>query len=341
MSNIPVRAFSTLAAVLGLMLPANAQSVISTRAGLIDYFEGPVYLGDQPLESRLGKFPSVPEGAILRTEKGRAEVQLTPGVFLRMGQRTAIRMIANSLADTRVELQAGSAFVDSGEPNQGTSVTLLYKNWRVHVLQKGVYRIDADPARLWVRTGEAEVFAGTAEQPIPVEAGTSLPFASVLVADRSSLEPNDALSDWANGRSQSISADNAITAQIDEDPSSATAGLDDFTYYPLLGISSLGLGSGLYGSLYPAQPGFNSVYLPGYTYAPVFLLGLGSLRLQTYRPLTPLRIGSSPGLGGIYHPLPRGSAPILVHPSPIRIAPIRIAPTRAAPPVVMHGIGHR
>jgi hypothetical protein len=328
MSNIRVRAFATLAAVIGLMLPANAQSVISTHAGLIHFFEGPVYLGDQPLESHLGKFPSVPEGVILRTEEGRAEVLLTPGVFLRMGQRTAIRMIANNLADTRVEFQAGSAFVDSGEPNSGTSVTLLYKNWRVHFLQKGVYRIDADPARLWVREGEAEVFAGPAGQPVPVEPGASLPFADVLAPDRSSLEPTDALSNWASGRSQSISADNAITAQIDEDPASPTAGLDGFTYYPLLGISSLGLGTpGLYGSLNPSQPGFNSVYLPGYTYAPIFLLGLGSLRLQPYRPLSPGRIGLAPGAGGVY-PLPH--APV-VRPAPIRIAP----------PVVVRGVGHR
>ena len=85
---------------------------------------------------------------------------LTPGVFLRMGEHSAIRMVANDLADTQVELQAGSAIVDSAEPNPGTSVTLFYKDWSVHFLQKGVYRIDSNPPRLWVREGEAEVFAG-------------------------------------------------------------------------------------------------------------------------------------------------------------------------------------
>jgi hypothetical protein len=331
MSNTFARAFSTLAAIAGLALSASAQSVISTHSGVIYFSEGAVYVGDQPLERYPGKFPSVPQGAELRTADGRAEVLLTPGVFLRMGERSAIRMVANDLADTQVELQAGSAIVDAGEPNSGTSVTLIYKDWRVHFVQKGSYRIDSDPPRLRVRAGEAEVFAARAAQPISVEAGMSLPFASVLVPERSIGEPGDALSDWSSGRSESISADDTITAQIDEDPASGTLGTDGLTYFPFLGVSSLGLGSSsMYSSYTPYQPGFNSVYLPGYTYLPL-LLGFGGRRLQTYGPLLPGRVGFSTG-GGIT-PFPR--API------VRTPVARPAPIRVAPPVGVRGVGHR
>lgn len=296
-------AFSRLAAIIALALPANAQSVISTHSGVIHFFEGAVYLGDQRLESHPGKFPSVSQGAELRTAEGRVEVLLTPGVFLRMGELSAIRMVANELADTRVELQAGSAIVDSGEPNAGTSVTLMYKDWRVHFLQKGVYRIDADPPRLWVSQGEAEVFAGATGQPVSVEPGMSLPFAGVLVPERSSERSGDALSDWASGRSESISTDNAIMAQIDEGPASLTPGLDSFTYFPLLGVPSPGLGSSRpYSSFTPYQSGFNSVYLPGYTYRPL-ILGLGR-GFRPYAPPFPRRIGASSGAGTIV-PIPR------------------------------------
>jgi hypothetical protein len=106
-------------------VPADAQSVISTHSGVIHFFEGTVFLADQPLESHLGRYPSVPEGTDLRTADGRAEVLLTPGVFLRMNDHSAIRMVANDLADTQVELLAGSIIVESGEPNAGTSVTLI------------------------------------------------------------------------------------------------------------------------------------------------------------------------------------------------------------------------
>ena len=122
-----------------------------------------------------------------------------------------------------------------------------------------------------------------------------LPFAPVLVPESSIDGPGDALTDWAKGRSESISADNAITAQIDEDPASRDPGLgtDNFAYFPMVGVPSLGspLGSGLYGgysSFYPSQPGFNSIYLPGYTYRP-FLLGLtpgDSSRFLIFDPAT-------------------------------------------------------
>jgi hypothetical protein len=46
-------------------------------------------------------------------------------------------MVANELSDTRVELLAGSAVVDSAEPSSGTSVTLIYRNWNVHFFERG------------------------------------------------------------------------------------------------------------------------------------------------------------------------------------------------------------
>jgi hypothetical protein len=344
-------AFSLLAAVIALALTASAQSVISTHSGVIYFFEGAVFLGDQPLESHQGTFPCVPQSAELRTADGRAEVLLTPGVFLRMGQRSAIRMIANDLADTQVELRTGSAIVDSGEPNSGTSVTLIYKDWRVRSPQKSAYRIDTDPPRLSVREGEVNVFAGSEEEPITVAPGMSLPLAEVLVPERSSVEP-DALGDWANGRDESISADNAITAQIDQDPASGISGLDGFTYFPVLGVPSLapGLGPsspygpyGSYSSYALYQPGFYSLYLPGYTYPPLLLglvgrgMGFGGLSgLRTYWP-SPLRgIGGLPGGGSVY-PIPR--TPVW-HPPVSRpvtpAGPIHIAPH----PVVHVGVHH-
>jgi hypothetical protein len=290
--------------------------VISTRSGVVHFFEGVVYLGDQPLEPHLGKFPCMAEGAELRTAQGRAEVLLIPGVFLRLGESSAIRLVANDLSDTRVALLAGSAIVDSEEPGAGTSVTLLYKDWKMRFLQKGVYRIDSEPPRLVVRQGEAEVSAGAAGTPVSVKPGMDLPFAAVLVPESSIDAPADALANWAHGRGESISADNAITAQIDEDPASRNSSLamsNGFTYFPMIGvIPSLGLGlSSAYGSLTPYQPGFNSIYLPGYTYRPL-LLGLAPGGYRSYLYPSPRRLGFSPRPGVIV------PAPPVLRPAPGR-----------------------
>ena len=319
MSKGRAGALSTLAAIVLLAFPANSQSVISTRSGLINYFEGVVFLGDRPLESHPGKFLGVLPGGELRTERGEAEVLLTPGVFLRIGEQSAIRMVDTDLADTQVELLAGSAIVDSAEPNAGTSVTLIYKDWRVHFLHKGLYRIDSDPPRLSVHEGEAEVLSGPAAQPVSVGAVMTLAFANPLKPERSSDEIADRLTDWSTGRAQSIAADDAITAQIDEDPATTASGMDGFTYFPFLGVPSLGVGSyslySPYSSYTAVQPGFNSIYLPGYTYAPL-LFGPVGRSFRSSWPTLP-RIGVSPGAGAII-PGPR---PPIFHPAPVHPAP--------------------
>jgi len=355
-----------IVAVLTLTVSAVAQSVISTHSGVVHFFEGVVSVDGQPLESHLGKFAVVPQGGELHTAKGRAEVLLTPGVFLRIGDSSAIRMIANTLADTRVELLSGSAIVDSAEPTAGTSVALIYKSWSVKFLEQGTYRMDSAPPRLWVIQGKAEVAAGD-KAALTVEQGMCLPFASVLVPDRSGLQPNDALSMWDEGRNQSIEADNAIAANI-QDPASLDAsnsGVDAFTNYPLLGMTSLGPGISTYSSLGIYEPGFNSIYLPGYTVLPIFLgLGFGGPRVPVRQP--PIRIGSGsgylppvglppgrlppgrlpPGLPPVRLPSHAGFMPYALPHAPtthlVPIRPISPAPTAAAPihsatPVGIHG----
>jgi len=295
-------------------------------------------LGDQALVSHLGKFPTLPQGAELRTEQGRAEVLLTPGVFLRIGDKTTIRMIANDLADTRVELETGSTIVDAAEPNSGTSVSLIYKDWRIHLLQKGVYRLDTNPPHLLVNEGQAEVFAQAGEKPLDVAQGMDLPLASVLVPEAAKDFAADTLSDWAKGRAQSIVADNAITAQIDEDPAAQTAGVDSFSYFPLLGMPSPGLsyGSpGLYSST-PYQLGFNSIYLPGYTYQPLWL-GLAMRGYGSYLFTRTPRIGGSTGIGGVgSYPRP----PLMHHPAPIGGTTLHPGLTHSGPHVGVSGGAH-
>src|SRR5215831_5485246 len=315
---VPVRTIRVcsilLTAVAALAVPAVGQSVISTRSGVIYYFDGFVYLDDQQLEPHLGKFSSVPQGSELRTALGRAEVLLTPGVFLRLSDKSAIRMLANDLANTRVELQTGSAIMDSAAPNFGTAVTLVFRDWQVRSPQAGTYRIDSDPPHLWVLKGEAEVVAGAAGKPVTVKQGMDLPLAASLVPEQSTAEPADGLSDWAKGRRESIDADNMITQQIDSDPgTSQPADLGGLSHFPLLGLTSAGLSYNLYSSVPPSQAGFYSIYLPGYTYAPVFLRvmvgGIG-----THFRVFPPRVRVLPGIGGTASPHPSLPSPVPTHP---------------------------
>src|SRR5438874_12029020 len=65
-------------------LPALAQSVISAHSGLIHYAEGRVLLDGKQVEIKISAFPEIKQDMQLRSEDGRAEELLTPGVSLRM-----------------------------------------------------------------------------------------------------------------------------------------------------------------------------------------------------------------------------------------------------------------
>jgi len=323
-------------AIFGLvpMQLAHGQAVISARSGLVHFFDGAVSVASQPLESHLGKYVIIPEGGDLRTQKGRAEVLLTPGVFVRVGENTAIRIVNSSLSDSQVELMTGSAILDSSDAGAGRLSTLTFKGWKLTQAQKGIYRLDSDPPRVFVREGEVEVSAANGSA-VSVSQGMELPLAEVLAPEKASGESRDQLSDWADGRVQSIATDNAIAANIQDPATMPPSDLmpDRFTYFPLLGVpayssslssvgpSGMGLsgigGVGVYGASTLYQPGFYSLYLPGYARAPMLFglrgigtsgaIGLPHSPFAPSRPLTPISpLPRSPVGHAPVHPAPRG-----------------------------------
>src|SRR6266536_4682363 len=92
------------AALLALSVSAGlAQSVISAHSGLVHYVEGQVLLDGKAVDVKYSQFPEVRVDQVLKTEEGRAEVLLTPGVFLRLAENSSFRMISNKLIDTQIE----------------------------------------------------------------------------------------------------------------------------------------------------------------------------------------------------------------------------------------------
>lgn len=188
--------------LLAVALPsvrAFGQLVISAHSGLVEYFEGRVFIDDQPLAPNRGRFSEVGRNSVLRTESGRAEVLLTPGVYLRLNERSAIRMMSNRLADTRIGFLNGSAIVDSTDPPPGNAVTLIYGTYQIRLSTRGSYRLDSAPSRITVSSGRAEV--SLAGKTIAIGESRSLSFSSNTVTEAS---PNntDAFDRWGERRAQ-------------------------------------------------------------------------------------------------------------------------------------------
>ena len=228
---------------------ALAQSVISARSGLIHYVEGRVYLGDQLVESKFGTFPEVKENATLRAEQGRAEILLTPGVFLRLGENSSFRMVTNRLIDTRLEFLSGSAVIEADDLMKDNSVTVVYKDSTVRLVKNGLYRFDSEPAALKVFGGEASVQA--ADKTVEVKEGKMLPFGGELAVAKFDKEQTDSLDRWSRRRGEYVAMANVSAANSLR--KSGSGGSSMWAWNPYMGMFTFIPGRGLYRSPYGYQ----------------------------------------------------------------------------------------
>ena len=109
----------------------SAQSVTSAHSGTLHYFEGDVSIDGTPVQSKAGRFSEIEEQSVLRTARGRAEVLLTPGVFLRVGESSALKMLDNRLLSTRLEILSGTVIVESDDPQMSikdSPVALIHQD---------------------------------------------------------------------------------------------------------------------------------------------------------------------------------------------------------------------
>lgn len=182
-------------------LPALGQPVISVHAGLILFAEGAVLVGGKPYQPFTGRYSEIPESAKLETEDGKADVLLAPGIFLRLGPHSGVRLISNKLFDVQVEFLAGSAVLDSGSPQPENWVRLIYRGHRITMPSKGAYRIDSEPARIAVYSGQLEICREEVML-VPDHHLFSLDSGEVREALDAPVRPPDALDRWAQDRHQ-------------------------------------------------------------------------------------------------------------------------------------------
>jgi hypothetical protein len=272
---------------------ACAQYVISSHSGVIQYVEGRALLADKPVEPKFGQFPDIKENQEFRTEDGRAEILLTPGVFLRLGENSAIRMLSTRLTDTRVEVLSGSAIIESNEIPKDNAIELVYKKDSIRLQKQGLYRLDTEPAHFQVFEGEAVVTDGSGQ--LTLHGGKQTNLSGVLMAENfdRKADDQDALYRWSDRRASYVAQANVASA--------ASAG-DSFTGSG--GGYGYGLGSGLGYGLGYGGFGYNPGFLGGwafnplfgmYTYLPYSGFGYSPFGYTYYSPYT---VGYAPAYGG-------------------------------------------
>jgi hypothetical protein len=180
-----------------------AQYVVSARAGTIHYIRGQVSVDGQPVRNTPLQFPMLQERQVLRTGNGRAEVLLGPGVFLRLGEHGALRMLDTRLEDAQAEVLQGAALVEVVEVPRGGDTHVVMGVARTSFKGIGLHRFEAGSNELRVFGGSAEVVAG--DQAVEAGRGRIVHLGGTLSVSR--FDPRrdprgkDALHQWAAHRS--------------------------------------------------------------------------------------------------------------------------------------------
>ncbi|HTW65256.1 MAG TPA: hypothetical protein VME17_11595 [Bryobacteraceae bacterium] len=186
------------------LLPAlPALAVDSAVPGTVNYVEGQVSVAGQPVTSRAVGSVQIQPNQVLETGQGRAEVLLTPGVFLRVGNHSAVRLLSPNLANTQVELLNGQAIVEVTELFKDNNLSVLMDGASTRLDKQGLYAFDANTRAIRVLDGKATVLAN--DRNVDLGKGKELLLAGRLKGqhfDAKAVAEQDPLYAWSNLRSE-------------------------------------------------------------------------------------------------------------------------------------------
>ncbi|MGA8029175.1 MAG: hypothetical protein WB992_18700 [Bryobacteraceae bacterium] len=127
------------------------------RPGTINYVEGQVSLDGQNLTPRAIGMATLNPGEVLDTGAGYAEILLTPGAFLRVGNSSEVRMLSAGLADTRTELVHGASILEVDQMIKGTHLAMVLNGTTTEIAKNGLYEFDAAGQAVMVLDGQARI----------------------------------------------------------------------------------------------------------------------------------------------------------------------------------------
>jgi FecR protein len=128
--------------------------------GTLNYVEGQASIGNQTLDAQSIGSTELQTGQSIQTQNGKAEVLLTPGVFLRIGDNSSVKMLSPSLTYTEVDLTRGQAMVEVAEIMPQNDLRVVEDGAATQLLKTGLYGFDANTRQVRVFDGQAMVLQG-------------------------------------------------------------------------------------------------------------------------------------------------------------------------------------
>jgi len=199
------RVWHTSAKVLaGLLLAAMYAMpqayTVSARPGAVNYIEGHASInGNEVSQKTLGK-TFLNANDTLSTDLGKAEVLLTPGVFLRIGDNSQVRMVSPSLTNTQIEVTNGEAMIEVADLVKDNNIDVLVHGATLHIDKTGLYRVTAEPPSAAVLEGKANLNLG--DRKLELGKGHEVAIAANAKVEKFNTKKEDDLYAWSNVRSE-------------------------------------------------------------------------------------------------------------------------------------------
>ncbi len=207
---LPVLSLATL------FTPAFSQGTNPARPGTINYVEGQAAVNGTELSRASIGHTEVDAGQLLSTGNGKAEMLLTPGVFLRLDNNSVVKMVSPDLTHTEVALERGRAEIEVDQILNANHLQVDIPNGsggaQVELIHRGLYELNENQSELKVFDGKAAVSeSNDASKWVNVKGGHELALNGTAFKatsfDKRTSEDN--LYDWSSLRSQYLGEANA------------------------------------------------------------------------------------------------------------------------------------
>jgi hypothetical protein len=184
--------------------------------GTLNYVEGQASMDDQTLDSKAVGTAELQNGQVLETGNGKAEILLTPGVYLRLGSNSSVKMISNSLMNTEVAVRDGEAMLEVDQIYHENNLRISQPGADTRIEKTGLYDFDATNQSVRVFDGKAVVTANDHNTAVKknheLAVNSAKPKAEGFNKDQ--VTKNDDLYRWSSLRSEYLSEANVNAAQM-------------------------------------------------------------------------------------------------------------------------------
>jgi hypothetical protein len=158
------KALTFLLSLATLSATAFGQNANPVSPGTLNYVEGQASIEGRPLSPQSVGKATLEAGQVLATANGKAEILLTPGIFLRLGEDSTVQMVSPDLTHTEIKLEQGRANVEVDQIYPQNTILIDLKNGQTQLLKNGLYTFDAGTATVRVFDGKAAFYPGVNPQ---------------------------------------------------------------------------------------------------------------------------------------------------------------------------------